>query len=421
MQGSITWVGIDAHKAKLVVAVFHPGQDEAEELTIDNDERSIRKLVRRLERRAKGGEIRMCYEAGTCGYALQRRLESAGAVVCEVIAPSLIPRKPGERIKTDRRDARKLVELHRAGLLTTVTPPTPEQEAIRDLCRCREAVRADLGRCRHRLVKMLVRRGYVFRSTGRLWSKAHRSWLASLAFENTTDAVVVAEYTLAIEQAERRLRAMDAELEKAAQLPLYRDHVSWLRCFHGIDTMIAMIFVAELHGIERFESPRTLAAYLGLVPSLHASGDSARRGKITKTGNGHIRRALVQASWQYRHRAAVGPKLRARREGQPERVLTIADEAQRRLTGRYRRLTERGKNPNKVVIAIARELVGFLWAALRDDREAARHGARNSARLEGANARAAPRSAPRIRVQKLSKTEVGQRRQARKEKTRALG
>src|SRR5262249_13370617 len=147
----------------------------------------IRKLVRRLERDARGGEIRICYEAGTCGYTLQRRLEAAGGVVCEVVAPSLIPRKPGERIKTDHRDARKLVELYRAGVLTTVAPPTPEQEAIRDLCRCREDVRADLGRCRHRLVKMLVRRGYVFNSTSRLWSKAHWRWLSSVVFEDPTD------------------------------------------------------------------------------------------------------------------------------------------------------------------------------------------------------------------------------------------
>lgn len=415
MEGSITWVGIDAHKRTLVIAVLHPGKPRPEELEVDNDERSIRKLVRRLEKNAPG-EIRVCYEAGTCGYALQRRLEAAGRVVCEVVAPSLIPRKPGERIKTDRRDAIKLVELYRAGVLTMVSPPTPEQEAIRDLCRCREDVRADLGRCRHRLVKLLVRRGYVFNSTSRLWSEAHRRWLSSIAFENETDRVVFAEYALAITQAERRLRAMDSELERAAQLPLYRDHVAWLRCFHGIDTTIAMIFVAELHGVERFESPRALAAYLGLVPSLYASGESARRGGITKTGNSHIRRALVQACWQYRHRAGVGPRLRARREGQPERVITVADEAQRRLTSRYRRLVERGKNANKVVIAIARELVGFLWAALRDDREPARHGARIPARTAGASASAAPRSGPRIRVKDLSRTEVGQRRKARKEK-----
>lgn len=416
MDGSITWVGIDAHKKTLVVAVQHAGSTAVEEFTLENNEAAVRKLVRRLQREAEGREIRICYEAGPCGYGLKRQLEAAGSVACDVIAPSLIPRKPGERVKTDRRDARKLLELYRAGLLTPVVPPTPEQEAIRDLCRCREDVRADLGRCRHRLVKMLVRRGFIFTSSSRLWSTAHREWLNGIRFDNETDRVVFAEYCLAVEQAERRLAAMDSELEKAAKLPIYRDHVAWLRCFRGIDTTVAMIFIAELHGIDRFESPRQLAAYLGLTPSVHSSADTTRRGAITKTGNGHIRRALVQAAWQYRHHAHVGPKLRARRVGQPERVLTIADAANRRLTTRYCRLTARGKAANKVVIAISRELVGFLWAALREDRHAAQHGARTSAQLEGANASAAPRSSSLVKAKPCSRTEVGPRSKARKEK-----
>lgn len=411
MEGSITWVGIDAHKKTLAVAVLSPGSKVAEEFTVDNTETAIRKLARRLTRAAKGREVRACYEAGTCGFTLQRRLDAAG-VACDVIAPSLIPRKSGERFKTDRRDALKLAELARAGVLTAVSPPTLEQEAVRDLCRCREAARADLHRVRHRLIKMLVRRGLVFDPHQRLWSLAHRRWVDGLVFENPLDQIVLAEYRLAIEQTERRLRALDKEIEKAAELPLYREHVAWLRCFRGIDTTVAMIFVAELHGIERFESARALAAYLGLVPSLHASGDSARHGKITKTGNGHIRRALVQACWQYRHRPSVGARLRKRRDGQPERVLSIAEKAERRLSARYARLKARGKHANKVVIAIARELVGFLWAALRDDREHARHGARSSTQLKGVKASAAPRSGPQLRKTTTSKTVVGLRRKA---------
>lgn len=413
MEGSITWVGIDAHKKTLAVVVLAP-DSAPEEFTIDNTDKAVQKLARRLTRAAKGKEIRACYEAGTCGYALQRRLEACG-IVCEVIAPSLVPRKPGERVKTDRRDARKLAQLLRAGVLTAVSPPTLEQEAVRDLCRCREDVRADLARCRHRLVKMLVRRGLVFDPHQRLWSVAHRRWLEALSFDNPVDRIVVAEYKLAIEQAERRLRAMDAELVNAAELPLYREQVAWLRCFRGIDTTVAMIFVAELHGIERFESPRALAAYLGLVPTLYASGDTERRGKITKTGNGHIRRALVQACWQYRHRPGVGAKLRARREGQPERVLAVAEQAERRLSGRYARLKARGKHANKVVIAIARELVGFLWAALRDDREPARHRARSSTHLNGVKASVAARSGPQLRQASTSRIAVDQRRKARQE------
>jgi len=411
MEGSITWVGIDAHKKTLAVAVLSPGSKLADQFTIDNTETAIRKLARRLTRAAKGREVRACYEAGTCGFTLQRRLDAAG-VMCDVIAPSLIPRKSGERFKTDRRDALKLAELSRAGVLTAVSPPTLEQEAVRDLCRCREAARADLHRVRHRLIKMLVRRGLVFDPHQRLWSAAHRRWVDALAFENPVDQTVLAEYRLAIEQTERRLRALDNEIEKAAELPLYREHVAWLRCFRGIDTTVAMIFVAELHGIDRFESPRELAAYLGLVPSLHASGDSARHGKITKTGNGHIRRALVQACWQYRHRPSGSARLRKRREHQPERVLAIAEKAERRLSGRYARLKARGKHANKVVIAIARELVGFLWAALREDCKPARHGTRTSTQLKGGKASAAPRSGPQLRKTSNSKTAVGLRRKA---------
>lgn len=410
MEGSIIWVGIDAHKKTLAVAVLWPGLQTAEERTVENTETAIRRLARRLKKSAKGREVRACYEAGTCGFTLQRRLEAAG-IMCDVIAPSLIPRKPGERFKTDRRDALKLAEMLRAEVLTTVSPPTLEQEAIRDLCRCREAARADLHRVRQRLIKMLVRRGIVFDTQQRLWGKAHRAWLEKLAFENPVDQTIVADFRLAIDQAERRLRALDQEIEKASQLPLYCDHVAWLRCFHGIDTTIAMIFVAELHGIDRFESPRALAAYLGLVPSLHASGDSARRGSITKTGNGHIRRALVQAAWLYRRRPALGKRLRTRRKDQPERVLAIAEKADYRLSTRYARLHARGKHANKIVIAIARELVGFLWAALRDDREPARHVVRTSTSA-GVNANAAPRSWPRLAKTRSSRIAVGLRRKA---------
>lgn len=247
MEGSITWVGIDAHKNTLAVAVLG-ATERPEQFTIDNDEPSIRKLARRLNR--SGNEVRCCYEAGPCGYALQRRLEASG-VVCEVIAPALIPRKPGERIKTDKRDALKLAELQRAGVLTAVSPPSLEQGAISDLCRCREDVRADLGRCRHRLVKMLVRRGYVFNSSSRLWSEAHRRWLESIVFDDEIDRVVFDEYRLAIEQAERRLRALDGEIGEGRAAAALSRARRVAPLFPGVDTTIATIFIGELHGIER--------------------------------------------------------------------------------------------------------------------------------------------------------------------------
>jgi len=364
VENRITWVGLDAHKRNIAVAALFAGGREPEQWTVDNTASSIRKLVRKLERDSKGAEIRCCYEAGPCGYALQRQLEKEGELVCEVVAPSLIPSKPGDRIKTDRRDALKLVGLLRAGLLTAVQPPTPEQEAVRDLCRCREDAREDLHRVRHRLLKFLLRRGHNFQDTSRPWSQKHRKWVRSLRFENTLDQVVLDEYVLAIDQTEQRLKALDQKLEEASKLPIYCEPVAWLRCFRGIDTITAMIFAAELHGIERFDSPRKLAAYLGVVPKEYSSSEKTRRGGITKTGNRHIRRALVQAGWQYRHRAGVGGKLADRRKGQPARVIAIADAAQRRLYRRYCRMAEKGKPKNKIVIAIVRELIGFLWAAL---------------------------------------------------------
>jgi transposase len=367
MDESISWVGLDAHMRTISVAVQYAGRRDVEEWTIEHTSAAVKKLVRKLERESRGHEVRACYEAGPCGYALKRMIESSGEVVCEVIAPSLIPSKPGDRIKTDRRDAKKLMSMLRAGLLTTVDPPTPEQEAVRDLCRCREDAREDLGRARHRLLKMLVRRGIVWAGATRAWSQKHRAWLKALKMEYAVDQVVYDDYLVTIEHAERRLASLDEEVERASKLPLYADAVARLRCFRGIDTTTAMIFVAELHGVERFESPRKLAAYLGVVPSVHSSSDTTRRGAITKQGNRHIRRALVQSAWLYRHRPAVGAALADRRKDQPARVVAIADAAQQRLNKRFRRMQERKKAPNKIVIAIVRELVGFLWAALRED------------------------------------------------------
>jgi transposase len=386
MVEGITWVGLDAHMRTISVAVQFAGRDELDEWTVENTPASVKKLVRKLERESKGREVRCCYEAGPCGYTLKRQIESSSAIVCDVIAPSLIPRKPGERIKTDRRDARKLMGLLRAGLLTTVEPPTPEQEAVRDLCRCREDAREDLGRARHRLLKMLVRRGFVWSGTT-LWSDPHRRWLRSLRMEQAIDRIIFDDYLAAVERAEQRRDALDEEIERASKLPIYAEAVSYLRCFRGIDTTVAMIFIAELHGIERFDSPRKLASYLGVVPTIHASSESTRRGAITKNGNRHIRRALVQAAWQYRHRPGVGPKLRARRCGQPARVVTIADIAQQRLHRRYRRMHERKKPANKIVIAIVRELCGYLWAALRhqDSRAPQQAGVASTKRSKRAN------------------------------------
>jgi transposase len=361
MEEVITYVGIDAHKRELHVAMLIGAAAMPVTWTGENEPKAIERLHRKLERDAPG-PLRVCYEAGPCGYALQRQL-TKGRVDCVVIAPALMPRKPGDRVKTDRRDARKLAELFRAGLLTAVRPPTPAEEAVRDLARARDDARDDVQRARHRLGKLLLRRGLHF--AGKNWTKAHRQWIKTIQWEHAAERAVVDDYLLAIEQVESRLVDLDAQLAETAQTEPYRERVAWLRCFRGIDTLTAMLILAELHDFRRFPDARALMAYLGLVPSEDSSGDRHRRGRITKTGNTLVRRVLVEASWHYQHRPGVGPGLAARRKGQPARVIAIADKAQQRLCRRFRRLTAKDKPATKVVVAVARELAGFIWAALQ--------------------------------------------------------
>src|SRR6516225_864861 len=361
MKNVITYVGIDAHKKDLFIAMLIGTQETSVTWTVPNETQAVRRLVRKLERAAPG-PVKCYYEAGPCGYTLQREMTTE-RVSCHVVAPALIPRKPGERVKTNRRDARKLGELARAGLLTEVRPPTPEEEAVRDLCRARDDAREDLQRCRHRLGKLLLRRGLQY--SGRNWTRAHRQWVDSLEWSHPAERVVVDDYLLAIDHVEARLIEFDRRLTEIAQTEPYRTPVGWLRCFRGIDTLSAMLIVAELHDFRRFSSPRALMAYLGLVPGEDSSGDKHRRGRITRTGNALVRRVLVETAWHYQHRAWIGTALARRRKGQPSRIIAIADKAQQRLCRRFRLLALQHKPVPKIAVAVARELAGFLWAALQ--------------------------------------------------------
>src|SRR2546422_83847 len=361
MKQVTTYVGIDAHKKDLFVAMLIGDEKAPVTWQLANEPTAVRRLVRKLERDAPG-PVRVCYEAGPCGYALQRHVTTP-RVSCQVIAPALIPRKPGERIKTNRRDARKLAELLRAGLLTEVRPPTPEEEAVRDLCRARDDAREDLQRSRHRLGKLLLRRGLHY--GGRNWTRAHRRWIDSVEWTQPAERVVVDDYLLAIDHTEARLIELDARLTEIAQADPYREPVGWLRCFRGIDTLTAILILAELHNFGRFPSARALMAYVGLVPGEDSTGEKHRRGRITRTGNALVRRLLVETAWHYQHRPGVGVALTRRRKGQPNRVIAIADKAQQRLCRRFRRLAEQHKPAPKIAVAIARELAGFLWAALQ--------------------------------------------------------
>lgn len=360
MVEGITWVGMDVHQEQIVVAVVKGREREATVFQVRHDGRGVRRLVRYLQE--LGTAVKSAYEAGPCGYALQRQLQAEG-IDCGVVAPSLTPVKPGERIKTDRRDARKLAEHLRAGLLTEVTPPSEAQEAVRDLCRCREDAREDLMRARHRLSKMLLRRGLVYRE-GNNWTHKHRRWLRALPWQHHAEDVVFGDYLHAVEQLEERLRGLDAAMQEQSELDPYREPVGWLRCLHGFDTVNAMTLVAELFEVARFSTPRQLMSYLGLVPSEHSSGTSRRQGSITKSGNRHVRRALVNAARHYARRPNVGAALRKRRQGQPAAIIALADRAHHRLHRRSMRLLARGKPSHKVVVAIARELTGFVWDIL---------------------------------------------------------
>lgn len=368
MGEGTTYVGLDAHQETIYAAMLLPGSESPVEDRFENTPEAIRRWARRVRSKA-AGDVVCGYEAGPLGYGLLRELQALG-LGCVVIAPALIPVRPGDRIKTDRRDARKLALLLRAGLLTEVHVPTPAQEAVRDLTRARGAVKEDQTRMRHRVSKFLLRRGIRYGLGRKAWTQRHGEWLRRQRFEHGADQVVFDDHLLGLEQIEGRLSALDARLEAFAQEAPYQEPVGFLRCFRGVDTRTALAVVAELHDVRRFASAPALMAYLGMVPSEASSGGKERRGTITKAGNGRLRRLLVEAAWHYRHRPAVSASLRARRAGQPGRVIALADRAQHRLYARHGRLLARGKAHNKIVIALGRELVGFLWAALTPEKSA---------------------------------------------------
>jgi transposase len=359
MYESIPIIAFDQHAASVTAAVLLPGHRTPALHQLSPDFATIGRFIDR----AGGPGVRCCYEAGPGGFELQRYL-AARAVPCEVIAPSLIPRRPGDRIKTDRRDASHLAVLYRAGTLTAVHVPTDQEEAARDLLRCREDIRADLLRARHRLSKFLLRHGRRFTGTKKAWSKRHDVWLRGQtwplpALEQTHQA-----YLRTVDEAIARLRTVETELRDLLTLQPLQSRVTRLRCFRGIDDLTALTIAAELGDPRRFPTAPSTMAFVGLVPSEHSSGTKRARGAITKTGNAHLRRVLVEAAWHYRHHPFVGAALRQRQQGAPDTVVQRAWAAQQRLHHRYRRLAGRGKPKQHVVTAVARELTGFVWDAL---------------------------------------------------------
>jgi transposase len=360
MFESTTIIAFDHHAATTVAAVLLPGHRTPALHALTSDVPTILRFVHHLQRHRP---VQCCYEAGPCGFELQRAL-AAHAMACEVIAPALIPRRAGDRVKTDRRDAGQLAILYRAGALTAIHIPTEQEETARDLLRCREDIRADLLRARHRLSKFLLRHGRRFTATKKAWTKRHAAWLQAqrwplAALEQTHRASV-----RAVNQGVARLQAVDTELRDLLTIEPLRTRVERLRCFRGVDDLTALTIAAELGDARRFPSASRVMAFTGLVPSEYSSGATRSRGGITKTGNAHLRRVLVESAWHYRHHPFLGHALPQRQRGAPPAIVDRAWHAQHRLHRRYRRLAARGKPKQHIVTAIARELSGFLWAAL---------------------------------------------------------
>jgi transposase len=362
MADRITYVGLDVHKEGIVVAVAVSGlRGEVREYgRIANTPTALDRLLRKLG--GDGVSLRFCYEAGPCGYGIQRQVSATGHE-CVVVAPSLIPRRAGDRIKTDRRDAASLARLHRAGELTAVWVPDARHEAMCDMARARLDAVHSLRRARQQLSGFLLRQGCHY---GRpAWTKLYRRWLAGLKFEQAVHHIVLEDYIAAVEAAEARRDRLTTQIE--AMLPDWTlaPVVAALQTMRGMALVTAATLITELGDLSRFADPRQLMAYLGLVPSEHSSGASVRRGGITKAGNGAARRLLIEAAWSYRFPARISRELLLRQEHQPKPIRDIAWKGQVRLCARYRKLSRTGKPANVVTTAIARELTGFVWAIAR--------------------------------------------------------
>jgi transposase len=363
MENTITYVAMDTHKKEHKVAFNYPGKEVIENITVRNTACEISKMVKKILKKAPG-QVWFCYEAGVCGFDLKRKIESLGCK-CSVIAPTLTPVKPGNRIKTDRRDAVRLLAMFKAGLLTEVYAPDPQQEAARELSRLHQTARENLMRIHHQLLKFLTRHGYIYHE-GDHWTLKHLRWLRNLEFEEPLLKEIFDSYFTEMQHCMQRLDSLAKQVEQLAESEPYKEIVGLLKCFHGIKTLTAISIITEIFDFGRFANPRDLMSYLGLVPSESSSGEKQKKGSITRTGNKRVRRLLIEVSWHYRHPYHISKALKQRRNNQPQWVIDITDRAGHRLRKRYWYLVNRGKMPCKAMTAVARELAGFLWSVFRE-------------------------------------------------------
>ena len=360
MKKNVRFLGLDVHAETIAVAIAEPEGEVRSLGTIPNRAESIRKLVHKL---GPVEQLKACYEAGPTGYVLYWQLAELG-VVCDVIAPTLVPMKAGDRVKTDRRDAERLARSFRSGDLTAVWVPDVASEALRDLVRAREAAKQDQLRARHRLSKFLLRSGQRPAAGVKAWTEIYMAWVRRLRFEQVAQESTRLDYLHEVEHMGERVRRLEQAIAEAVKLasPAMQQVIGGLQALRGVAQISAVTIVSELGAISRFASARQLMGYSGTVPSEDSSGQRTRRGSITKTGNAHLRRIAVEAAWSYRLRPGVGPALRKRQQGVPEEIKEIAWRAQNRLHKRYCRLAAAGKDQRKIITAVARELLGFIWA-----------------------------------------------------------
>jgi transposase len=349
-------VGLDVHKSSVRLAAVR-GDELLAEMTLPYDHDRVAREV------GVWPGARVVYEAGPTGFGLHRHLIGAG-VDCQVVAPGLVPTRPGDRVKTDKRDARRLAALHAGGLLTGIYVPPPEVEALRDLVRAREDARLDRMRARHRLGKFLLRHDRRMPTT--CWGVTRRRWLGAQAFELAGQQEAFDDYLFAVDLVDRRIDALESQLGRFAQEGPHRELVGRLRCLRGVETLTALGLVCEVGDFDRFATAEKFMSFVGLVPSERSSGESRRQGSITKAGSSHARRLLVESAWHARRRPTVGHKLSVRQRGQDPAVLERAWRCQQRLHRRWNRMAGRGKPPQKIVVACARELAGFVWAIATD-------------------------------------------------------
>ena len=360
MKNKVRFLGLDVHAETIAVAIAEPDGEVRSLGTIANRAESIRKLVKKL---GSVEQLKACYEAGPTGYVLYWQLAELG-VACEVIAPTLVPMKAGDRVKTDRRDAERLARSYRSGDLTAVWVPDEGSESLRDLVRAREAAKQDQLRARHRLSKFLLRMGQRPAVGMKAWTAPYMAWVRQVHFTQVAREATMLDYLHEVDHMAARVKRLEQAITEAIKLatPAVQEVVKGLQALRGIAEISAVTIMAELGSITRFDTPRQLMGYSGAVPSENSSGKRTQRGSITKTGNAHLRRIVVEAAWSYRLRPAIGPRLRKRQEGVSEPIKEIAWKAQVRLTKRYARLAAAGKDQRKIVTAVGRELLGFIWS-----------------------------------------------------------